>query len=327
LTSNSSVWAISTLAITRLLLSLQKRYHGEGENPQIVARLVASGVPPPIPSSQHAYDVGANTAGPGSKDRLARLRSMSDKGRSATPSGAPPRRSLLVRLRGGLSSAGIHWRKKPQPFDNGAYAQDIKTSSIYSITAQPYYADLDLRALPSSHRRAVSMNELDPAPTKHSATHRRSKSLAVDDALPPPKSLQHPYVEAAIMAGVPIPSAQILHDSRAQPGYGEVDLPRALRDPFYAYYQASSDSGGAFGSFRIPSRSNAPQTPAGLSDNHHHMPTAANELGLIGMRAASPDGRKCSPHLSEPSTPQQIRRAKGTSKPLPALPESFPAAI
>lgn len=255
---------------------------------------------------------------------------MSDKGRPATPNGirAPAQRSLRDRLRVGLSSVGIHRRENPQPFNGSAYGADLKTSSIYSITAQPYYANWELRALPSSHRRAVSANELDQAPsfipatTKRSPTHRRSKSLAIGEIAPLPKSLPHPYVEAAIMAGVPVPSAQILHDSRT-PSQGDIGLPRAQEDLYDAYYQPS-DNGSTFGSFRISSRSNAPQTPTGSSNDHHHTPTAANELGLSSLRANSP---RASPHLLGLPTLQHAPYTKRISKPLPALPESPPATV
>ncbi|KAF8312958.1 hypothetical protein DL93DRAFT_2098007 [Clavulina sp. PMI_390] len=92
---HDSVWAISTLAITRLLLSLQGRYHhGGDQSPEIIARLNPGGVGQPSQKSQNAsvVSVGPITSGtpivrgPSHDDQMAKLRNMTDKAYPRAPS-------------------------------------------------------------------------------------------------------------------------------------------------------------------------------------------------------------------------------------------------
>lgn len=284
-----------------------------------------------MPNPQYDYDHGTLSTRSNSHDRLARLRSMSAKGRPATPSSIhSTSRPFLVRLQGVLSSIGIHRRK-----NDTTRAGEVRSSSLYSITAQPYYADLQLRTAPCSHRRKASAHELEQVSSFDPESYRRLGPLTeTGDISPPPPPLPHPYVEAAIMAGVPVPSAQMLHDLRATHAQvGETDVPRALRDPFSASYGTASNNGPTFGSFRIPSRSNALQrTSTHSSSNHgHQAPTATNELSSSGITGTAPvdrEGDQLAANLPEPQAvmPQHARPSRGVSKLLPPLPKPLPAS-
>lgn len=320
--ANSPVWAISTLAITRLLISLQKRYHGEGENPQIDPRLAATGVPPPMPSSHYLYDVETSPTRSSSHEQLDKLRLMTDKGLPVTPSNVR-QRSLRIRLRTAMSRTGVHLWSNSRRFDRvDSIEHGGARSSLHSITTQPHSPNLELRAVPNSHRRLVSKYDLDQAPSSGAVTLRRSQSLvATGEIWPPSKSLSHSYVEAARMAGIPVPSAQMFPDSGPHAHFrqGSVDRPLALYDPFYAYYRTLPDNAGRSGSFRAPRRSNTSRTYARSPNSGNREP---NELGSSGMRAVSPDDGEVNSlsKSAEPSASRQTRRTKRTSKPLPPLP-------
>lgn len=137
---SSSVWALSTLAITRLLLSLQRRYHGDLHSPEIVTRLAATAVPPPLPPQSKAYSPTVpGTGGKFKQDpQLARLRSMTD-GKSHTRTHRPGR-SLSISAASNIFRSRSRSNDEPG-FGSGAPLREGTQSRLSSATTHPTAGD------------------------------------------------------------------------------------------------------------------------------------------------------------------------------------------
>lgn len=240
--------------------------------------------------------------------------------RTPGPAMASVPATMLSKVRRAASLLKYHALGGPKPSSNDllTHLDDAKTESYYSVGVSPYFAHLDAAGRPSTMFEMSNMQNMreegepEPAPSYHSHTTRSQSAFGFTSSShlnsygpggkgnvtvnfnqgelsPPIRGAPDPYASAATMAGIAVPSAR-MHEG-----------PRAVHDPFYAYYQQT-------------------QAQASSSESSHHTgagtaPTTSNQShDLLALFPSSYEARQ--PRIVALDSP-----SGGTKrKPLPPVP-------
>lgn len=341
----SSVWALANLAISRLLLSLQKRYHGDGDGPQVILRLNSFNVPPPIPDAEYIH-LNAKPLQRRGGDELAKLRTMSERRPRAPvrthhsrrsfpdtadrtsrvqsefiPGAAGPGQPVVVRVDGSVtffwkmqralvSLIGPSRRQANSPNGLPPYPEDARLSPFpYNPPAYTYHVQRSVEV-----HRPSTIYDLEPRTVEivplSSVSSRSGSALGWVDSEPRSQTLSRSNtVNIATPADMPTELTQ-----------PPTAAPTAIADPFLLPSPYSEHS--SLFSWNPFSRVNHERA---LSTVLHRSDTllpdseepAAN-MGGVSLSTAAGGGEQLGGFSTFDSHPLQERRPK----PLPPVPTS-----